>query len=181
MITVVTAPEKINFPDDAIKIFLAGGIQKCGDWQKSLVEYFRKNNFKENIYLINPRRDNFPIDNPNAAEEQITWEFEMLEQCDMFTMCFNSSESDQPICFYELGRNIEKMKQRFPLTWMNRIAVTCDKNFKRCQDVVIQTRLATNSQVEVNLSDSENIVPSHFQHIIEKKSLVDEIRFADKI
>lgn len=29
MVTVVTAPEKIEFPVGSIRIFLAGGIQKC--------------------------------------------------------------------------------------------------------------------------------------------------------
>ena len=33
MVTVVTAPEKIEFPVGSIRIFLAGGIQKCREWQ----------------------------------------------------------------------------------------------------------------------------------------------------
>ena len=50
MITVVTAPEHVQIPNDAIKIFLAGGIQKCGDWQKELISLFQKSNISENIY-----------------------------------------------------------------------------------------------------------------------------------
>lgn len=105
MVTVVTAPEKIEFPVGSIRIFLAGGIQKCREWQKELIDMFKHLNIDTDIYLINPRRDNFPIDDPNAAEEQITWEFDMLKECDFFTMFFDNSDSDQPICFYELGMN----------------------------------------------------------------------------
>ena len=167
MVTVITAPEHVQIPKGAITIFLAGGIQKCGDWQKELISLFQKSNISEDIYLINPRRDNFPIDDPNAAEEQITWEFEMLEQCDYFTMLFNSSESDQPICFYELGRNIERMKQKFPKIWMNQIIVSSDKNFKRVQDVEIQTKLATKGKVEAGIFETNELVKKHFEKIIE--------------
>lgn len=167
MITVVTAPEKVEFNKESIRIFLAGGIQKCGDWQNELINMFKSSNIKEDIYLINPRRDDFPIDDPNAAEEQITWEFNMLEDCDFFTMLFNSSESDQPICFYELGRNIERMKQKFPKIWMNQIIISSDKNFKRVQDVEIQTKLATKGKVNVGIYDTKELVKKHFEKIIE--------------
>lgn len=181
MITTIVAPEKTNIPDSALRIFLAGGIQKCEDWQNELIELFKMNNFDDDICLINPRRENFPIDDPNAAEEQITWEFNMLEQCDMFTMCFLNSESDQPICFYELGRNIERMKQRFPLTWRDRIVITCDNKFKRKEDVKIQTMLATGGDVKVCFADSDELVRKHFENIVEFNSEKDEIRFIDEI
>lgn len=167
MVTVVTAPEKIEFPVGSIRIFLSGGIQKCREWQKELIDMFKHLNIDTDIYLINPRRDNFPIDDLNAAEEQITWEFDMLEECDFFTMFFDNSDSDQPICFYELGRNIERMKQKFHKIWQNNIIITCDKNFKRVQDVVIQTRLATNGKVDVGVYDSEDVIKKHFEKIIE--------------
>lgn len=167
MVTVVTAPEKIEFPVGSIRIFLAGGIQKCREWQKELIDMFKHLNIDTDIYLINPRRDNFPIDDPNATEEQITWEFDMLEECDFFTMFFDNSDSDQPICFYELGRNIERMKQKFHKIWQNNIIITCDKNFKRVQDVVIQTKLATKDKVDVGVYDSEDVIKKHFEKIIE--------------
>ena len=147
MITVVTAPERIEFPKDCVKVFLAGGIQKCDEWQQKVIDLFKTNGESKNVYLMNPRRENFPIDDPNASYEQIKWEFDMLEQCDLFTMLFLDSESDQPICFYELGRNIEKMKQRFPEDWMYRIVINCDDNFKRKNDVIIQTMLATGNHM----------------------------------
>lgn len=168
MVTIVTAPERIDFPPKSIKIFLAGGIQKCEEWQEKIIDMFKNTDFDKDIYILNPRRDNFPIDDPNASEEQITWEFDMIEQCDYFAMLFLNSISDQPICFYELGRNIERMKERFQLSWKDRLIISCDEKFKRIQDVVIQTRLATRNIVKVNVHKSEDLIKNHFKHIIRR-------------
>ena len=166
MVKVITAPEKIEFPKDCVKVFLAGGIQKCDEWQQKVIDLFKTNGESKNVYLMNPRRENFPIDDPNASYEQIKWEFDMLEQCDLFTMLFLNSESDQPICFYELGRNIERMKERFPQSWDKRIVVTCDINFKRKQDVEIQTKLATDGYVGVNTCSTDILIKQHFSEIL---------------
>lgn len=169
MLKVVTAPERVTFTRDSIKIFLAGGIQKCPMWQDRVIENFKVVDMKSDIdiYLINPRRPNFPINDPSAAVEQIKWEFEMLEQCDIFSMYFaNSLESDQPICFYELGRNIERMKQRFPTDWNDRIVVTCEKGFRRWSDVYIQTSLATFDEVVVNMVENDVLMKTHTQEIL---------------
>ena len=96
----------------------------------------------DNLVVFNPRRENFPIDDPNAAYEQIAWEFNWLQKMDVFTMYFSEGDSDQPICLYELGRNIMTMMQRFPNDYAERIVVSYDKNYRRAQDVKIQTDLA---------------------------------------
>ena len=57
-------------------------------------------------------------------------------------MFFTDGESDQPICLYELGRNLYKMMVRFPEDYPERIIVSCNKNYKRAFDVKIQTLLA---------------------------------------
>jgi hypothetical protein len=72
-------------------------------------------------------------------------------------MYFSGGESDQPICMYELGRNLERMKQRFPDDWWERIIITCDANYKRVSDVAIQTALATDKKVKVVVDDKDSI------------------------
>lgn len=169
MIKIVTAVEKVDFTPNSIKVFLAGGIQKCPLWQERVIENFKKSpmNSDVDIYLINPRRTNFPINDPNAANEQIEWEFEMLEKCDIFSMYFaNTLDSDQPICFYELGRNIERMKAKFPEDWNERIVVTCEKGFRRWKDVDVQTSLATDYEVEVNLVNNDVEMMRHTRNIL---------------
>jgi hypothetical protein len=147
MIRLVTAPERLD--DNSFKVFMAGGIQKCEDWQSNLASHLMNVSWIGDITLVNPRQAKFDMSDPTAGEKQIKWEFDYLNKMDMFTMFFyGPTESDQPICFYELGRYIEVMKRRFPSDWQHRIVVTACKDFGRCQDVIVQTSLATDGKVE---------------------------------
>lgn len=169
---VVTAPEHRYFPPKSLKIFLAGGICKCDLWQQEIIKKFLNESHDlssdyNDIYLLNPRRTDW-LDNPGEAQRQIEWEFDMIENCDVFTMYFAGGESDQPICMYELGRNIQRMKERFPTTWVDRIIITCDESYKRINDVVIQTKLATDNLIKVNCGDTFlNTVNKHYNAINE--------------
>ena len=177
---VVTAPEHKYFPPHSMKVFLAGGIQKCIEWQKMVIDFFTKDevelNFTYNhLYILNPRRADW-LNKPGEDVKQIEWEFDMIERCDLFTMYFAGGESDQPICMYELGRNIEMMKQRFPNDWKDRIVITCDASYKRLRDVQIQTRLATDDKVEVRVFNlPEQAVQEHCKKIKDRlASLMDD-------
>ncbi len=48
---------------DGPSLFLAGGITGCPDWQRQL----RDKLADTPLTLLNPRRANFPIDDPRAA------------------------------------------------------------------------------------------------------------------
>jgi hypothetical protein len=97
----------------------------------------------------------------------------MLEKCDIFSMYFaNTLESDQPICFYELGRYIERIKQRFPLDWNDRIVVTCEKGFRRWKDVDVQTSLATDDEIVVNLVENDVQLETHTRAILGAMAMV---------
>ena len=56
-------------------------------------------------------------------------------------MYFCNSESNQPICLYELGRNILKMQIRFPNDWWERIVISIENGYQRELDVVEQLKL----------------------------------------
>ena len=148
---VITAPESWELNGDEIAVFLAGGICKCPDWQKEVIDILSSMSEEstKNLVIFNPRRENFPIGDPSAAREQIEWEFYALEVCDIFSMYFCGGESDQPICMYELGRNIARMQMRDPLHWYDRIVISCEDGYKRGNDVKIQTSLATDNMVGV--------------------------------
>ena len=151
---VITAVENYERQKGDFFIFLAGGITKCWEWQKAVIEELQKKDLPH-LVLFNPRRDNFPINDPNASEEQIKWEFKYLEQMDAFSMYFcGNTESDQPICFYELGRNVARL-MKYP-GGHTRIAVTCEGDFRRKADVVIQTDLATRIGGFVSVVHIEN-------------------------
>ena len=120
-----------------------------------------------NLVIFNPRRDNFPINDPSAAYKQIQWEFNALEKCDIFSMYFSSGESDQPICMYELGRNIIRMQTRFPSDWDKRIIISVQDGYRRKKDVLIQTELATNNKIFVSTQVSESMsIYDHSESIV---------------
>ena len=144
---IVAAPEDIICLPTEVKCFLGGGITNCPEWQREVIANFAAYDAKfpgelDRLVVFNPRRDNFPIDDPNAAPQQISWEFNLLQKMDVFSMLFSSGESDQPICMYELGRNLQRMATRFPTDFAERVVISCDPSYKRAQDVKIQTQLA---------------------------------------
>lgn len=139
---VITAPEQYKKQEGDILLFLAGGISNCPDWQKEVISVLEKVD-PSDLVVFNPRRENFPIHDPNAAKEQISWEFKYLNMADIFTMYFCSGESDQPICMYELGRHLHRISK--DNGWDNiidHVVVSVEDGYKRKNDVIIQTSLA---------------------------------------
>lgn len=65
-----------EFPKDKISIFLAGSITDCPDWQSDIIQKLKD----EDIVIFNPRRKNFPIEDPKASDEQIKWESNSYEK-----------------------------------------------------------------------------------------------------
>ena len=172
---IITAPEPyIRQPKD-ITVFLAGGITNCWEWQDKVIEMLQ-NQIEvnlDNLVVFNPRRKNFPIDKPEESRKQIKWEFEMLEQCDIFSMYFCAGESNQPICMYELGRNICRMQMKYPVDWDTRIVITTEDDYKRAKDVRIQTSLATGfCESAVN-----NNIKYHVDEIIDQYIWIDELEY----
>jgi hypothetical protein len=115
---------------DDIKIFLAGGISGTPDWQAEMVELLGEQD--NNLVLLNPRRKNFPIHDPSAAEAQIKWEHDQLRLADAILFWF-PKETLCPIVLYELGAWSMTDKHLF---------VGVHPDYRRRQDVEIQTRLA---------------------------------------
>jgi len=150
--------KEIQAPNDITKvalsnsptIFLAGGITDCIDWQTQVITMLRP----YDVIVFNPRRANFPIHNPNAAREQIEWEFKAIANADIFSMWFEGGQSDQPICMYEYGRNLALNP--------NRIVVGVNPNYKRAKDVYIQTELACKG---IKISNS---LEEHVKMILKK-------------
>ena len=85
MAQIITAPsiEKPVYPS----VFLAGGITNCKEWQKEVIDELHY----EEISIFNPRQEHFDVSDRNASYKQIEWEFERLEQMDIFSMYFFST------------------------------------------------------------------------------------------
>ena len=132
MALIIEAPKEVYSIANAhnAKLFLAGGITNCPDWQSWVVSELRD---KENLTIYNPRRKKFDVSDPNATEQQIAWEFEHLRDADIVLFWF-SKGSLNPIVLYELGM------------WGNSTDRPCligiDPEYERKEDVYIQTKLA---------------------------------------
>lgn len=169
---VIVAPEIYEQKPDEISLFLAGGITGCMGWQDKVIEKLGKYSL-DRLVVYNPRRDNFPIGDPDAAPAQVKWEFDYLQRMDIFSMFFCNGESDQPICMYELGRNIMTMHIRFPEDWESRIVISCCIDYKRSQDVDLQTKLAFNKEHPVVFgSDSYALMDNHVDGIVNAYRLI---------
>lgn len=106
-------------------IFLAGGITNCPDWQQEMRQLLEATN----LTLLNPRRKDFPIGDPNAAAEQILWEHNALRDVHSILFWF-PKDTLCPIVLYELGAWSMTIKP---------IYIGVDPKYQRKQDVLIQT------------------------------------------
>ena len=124
----ITAPSYYigTFPENTIKIFLAGTIDSGNskNWQMELIRKFQERN-NPNIFLFNPRRDNWPKDSDhNEVEKQINWEHKYLDDSDLIIMNI-LPDSKSPISLMEIGLYAQSGK----------LIVFCNENFYRYDNV----------------------------------------------
>lgn len=138
--------EYVECPDTAItspSVFLAGGITGCPDWQSVFVKHLQASS----LTVFNPRRVQFPIDDPTAASEQIQWEYKHLRQADAIAFWF-PWETLCPIALYELGAWSMTAKP---------LVVGVHPHYPRRSDVEIQTALVRpDIQIAYSLTDLAN-------------------------
>ena len=111
------------------RLFLAGGITGCPNWQREMVAALEKK--EDSLIVLNPRRENFPIHDSRAAYAQIEWEHQALRFANLISFWF-PKETLCPIVLYELGA--WSMSDTF-------IYVGVHPEYPRRQDVEIQTKL----------------------------------------
>jgi len=127
-----------SLKDDGTKVvFLAGGITNCPDWQRTMAGLLKD----ADLTLLNPRRMDFPMGDPDAAIEQIKWEHDHLRMADAILFWF-PCETICPIVLYELGAWSMTDKPVF---------VGVHPDYGRRQDVEIQTNLVR-PEVEITYS-----------------------------
>ena len=109
-------------------VFLAGVITNCPDWQVCIAQGLQD----LDITIFNPRRKNFPIDDPLASRAQIEWEYKKLREADIVSFWF-SEGSINPITLFEYGAALER--EYAP------VIVGTHPLYARRSDVEIQTAL----------------------------------------
>lgn len=109
-------------------LFLAGGISHCHDWQREMSARLADTD----LTLYNPRRDNFPMNDPEAAREQIEWEHRHLRRAEAILFWF-PPETLCPITLFELGAWSHSTKPLF---------VGVHPEYQRRTDIEIQLHLS---------------------------------------
>lgn len=162
---VITAPHLYIPKYDDVTVFLAGGITGCRDWQNETIEHLRKFVGRDDTQVVvyNPRQENFDVNNPAATIDQITWEYQYLNQVDIFSMYFVGGDQIQPICMYELGRYI--------IMFEDEQVISTEKDYIRKIDVVNQVALTTRGLTAVN---TEATPYTHAKAIFESIEKVKE-------
>jgi len=145
--------EAPNTSDAGISIFLAGGITGCENWQMNLVNKIRP----LDITVFNPRRENFPIHDPNAANAQIKWKYDHLRKASFISFWF-CKETMCPIVLFELGQHSMTCKP---------LLVGMDPKYSRRQDIEIQMGLKRPEiKIVYNLDDLSNQIASMYNQIL---------------
>lgn len=148
MAIIIESPNEVYSVENYnnLSFFLGGSITDCPDWQKYVIEELKE---IKGLTIYNPRRDNFPINDPYAAEEQIVWEFVHLNNADIIVMWFDKN-SLGTIVLYELGKYVNSTNETIGI-------IGIDPEYKRKQDVEIQTKLVKpNVKFSYNLEDLIN-------------------------
>src|SRR4051794_41365713 len=119
------APEPYApLPEDPPAVFLAGGITGVEDWQREAADVLGR----LDAIVLNPRRRDFPIDDPEQTGIQISWEHRHLHLPQVLTLFwFPPGGSVQPIALLELGAALDNPGRR--------IVVGADPRYPRVEDV----------------------------------------------
>jgi hypothetical protein len=156
MIEIVQAPSETV--SKGIKLFIAGGIRNCPQWQNLLIDKLQnEEEIKEEIgdsdikiIIFNPRCNDIP-----EEEAQVKWEYNKLKQSDIISFWF-SEGSVNPITLFEYGSHL-----------YSEIIVGCHNEYERKSNVIIQTGLA-----RPDLKVNENF-EDFYKEIVE--TLIDKI------
>ncbi len=132
-------------------LFAAGGMTGCPDWQLEVRD--RLEDSPDWLVLLNPKQRRWPIQDPNAARDQIQWEFDHLQMASAVLFWF-PQETLCPIALFELGKwlgkpiAIAQNGASNPHQVYKPLFVGCHPNYARKFDVVTQVRLER-KEVEV--------------------------------
>lgn len=151
----IQCPNSIHGNQTDVRLFLAGGITGCPNWQDRAVEKF--STLPDEATIYNPRRTSFDVNDPNATEFQIKWEFEALHNSTDILFWF-PCETLCPITLYEYGRYLTKY------SYVN-IFVGAHPEYKRLEDLKIQTQLATNGLVYI-IQDFETLLKETYSSLL---------------
>jgi hypothetical protein len=151
---IIKAPDLAK-PIHERRLFLAGGITNCWNWQ----EYLTTKLEHLSLSIYNPRRDNFNTANKTESEEQIKWEYKNLRACNQVVFWF-SYETLCPITLFELGGRLEAQSALVRGSPYQALIIGCHYDYQRKFDVQYQAGLRGH-EVLTSLDDIAEQVIKH--------------------
>jgi hypothetical protein len=142
------------------RLFLAGGISNCGDWQTEMKNLLAS---QENIIVINPRRLDF--DRSKISDgEQIGWERRHLHYSNLISFWF-PDETVCPITLFEFGYWLNFIEFNCPPA-NKKIFVGASDKYSRRSDLVEQIKLSNGSnQIGEIVNSIEGLTNQVISHI----------------
>lgn len=128
LLTVVEAPAEFHAPS----VFLGGSITGAEDWQSRFIAILGAYRPAVEMAVLNPRRGNFDVKDPNESVRQIRWESRHLRRADALVFWF-SPETLAPITLLELGAHTHSSGKP--------IFVGVHRDYSRRLDVEVQCGL----------------------------------------
>jgi hypothetical protein len=126
---IIECPDKYYPKESDISIFVAGGISGCFNWQQEMIARFKDHD--DNLVMINPRRADYDMSDPELGAKQIEWERAHLIRASAVLFWF-PYETLCPITLFELGAMASSGKKIF---------VACHPAYQRKFDVEKQISL----------------------------------------
>lgn len=147
-------------PGDPPAVFVGGGITGVADFQSVVAAALAE----QDCVVLNPRRADYPADDPDAVEEQVAWECHH-RKLDRLVMLIWFPASDpaitvQPIALLELGAELAR-----PRSPHRGLVIGADPGYPRCRDVVLQCRydrpdVTVHASLEETLSAACALLPA---------------------
>ncbi|WP_169514620.1 nucleoside 2-deoxyribosyltransferase domain-containing protein [Actinokineospora enzanensis] len=129
----VEAPTRFRpTADDPPAVLLLGGISDCPDWQATA----RGQLADETCVVINPRRSEFDVADPEGEQSQVRWEREHRDLAEPMVVLFwfpASPTLHQPIALLELGAELAKPPRKDRL-----VVIGADPGYLRHANLVAQ-------------------------------------------
>lgn len=157
------APDAFNLPKEESEqsIFLAGSISNAKNWQETITQISYKGLKLEDIFnIFNPRRENYNILDSELELEQIKWEYQAIHFCDKILFWF-SNETLAPITLLELGSALNTHEH-------SDVFIGIDPEYKRKNDVIIQTSLRNKDLAERIVFSQEELVEQIVKKTVDK-------------
>jgi len=146
MTKIVQCPDEYYSKLGEFAVFMAGGISGCENWQQEMIAKVGDLSDVDSLVelvLLNPRRDNFDVNDSSMSDWQIEWEHRQLTKADATSFWF-PRETLCPITLYELGKCSYSLKNIF---------VGTHPDYKRRYDVIKQLSLVRPNVVVVSTLD----------------------------